>query len=207
MALKRELNDDERLGLTAEEIKHAERYLRKYKTKGIIGEIKSLKLFELYMIGTSFTELHKQYPEFPIGQIILTAALRGWAQDREKMQHTLRDRVKAKVVKSVIEQVDFLTSMLSVVNAEHIHKMREYIVDPTLPKPDLRIESIKEYKEVMESLTKLIQGANGSGKAATLCDAITSLIHCSPASTSSPKLDALLYPTLSRSSFAVETSK
>lgn len=174
MALKRELNEDERFGLTAEEIKHAEKYLRKYKTKGIISEVNSLKLFELYMIGTSFSELHKQFPEFPVGQIILTCALRGWAMDRERMQHTLRDRVKAKVVKSVIEQVDFLTSMLSVANAEHIQKMREYIIDPNTTKPDLRIESIKEYKEVMESLTKLIQGANGQGKAATLFDAIIS---------------------------------
>ena len=165
MALKRSFTDEEKFGLTEEETKRAEKYLRKHKTAGAVSEAESMKLYELFMIGTSFYEIHQQFPQYPVDQIILTAALRGWVRDREKMMGSLRERVQAKVVKSVIEQVDFLTSMLSVVNAEHLEEMRAYVIDPTNnPKPSIRVESIKEYKDVVETLSKLVAGAAGDKK-------------------------------------------
>jgi len=166
MALKRSFNDSEKFGLSTREIEIGEKYLRKHKTAGAIEEVASLKLYELFLIGSSFHEIHQQFPQFLVEQIILTAALRKWGMDREKMQSTLRDRVRAKVVKSVIEQVDFLTSMLSVANTEHIEEMRRYILDATgaTPKPQLRIKSIKDYKEVTDTLGKIVQGATPSAK-------------------------------------------
>ena len=160
MALKRNFNDDERYGLTEEEIKMGEKYLRKNKTAGAIPESESLKLFELYLIGQTFSEIARQFPQYEVERIIMTAALRGWSKDRDKMQHTLRDRVRAKVVKSVLEQVDFLTSMLSVSNVEHLAEMHKYMMDPiNNPKPAMRISNIKEYKEVSETLYKIVAGA------------------------------------------------
>ena len=165
MALKRSLNDEERFGLTEEEIKYAEKFLRKYKTAGAVPDIESIKLYELLMVGCSFQEIQQQHPQYPLPKIILTAALKGWLRDRDKMMGSLRDRVQAKVVKSVIEQVDFLTTMLSVVNAEHMDIMRKYILDPVNnPKPDMRVENIKEYKETVETLHKLVAGATGANK-------------------------------------------
>ena len=168
MALKRSLTDHERYCLTQQEIKSAEKYLRKHKTAGRIKEPESLKLLEMYLIGHTFTEIHQQFPQYEMGKIILTAALAGWPHDRDKMQHSLRDRVQAKVVKSVIEQVDFLTTLLSVNNAERMDAMRKYISDPdNNVKPNLTIESIKEYKEVVETLYKIIAGATPGSKSKT----------------------------------------
>lgn len=165
MALKRRFNEEERLGLTEEEIKLGEKYLRKYKTAGAISDMEAIKLYEMYMIGCSFNEINTQYPQYPVAKIILTAALRGWCRDREKMMGSLRDRVQAKVVKSVIEQVDFLTTMLSATNTEHIEKMRKYIQDPSNnPAPDITPKSIKEYKDVVETLHKLVAGATSNNK-------------------------------------------
>lgn len=165
MALKRRFSDDEKFGLTEEEVKVAEKYLRKYKTAGAISEIDSIKLYELYMVGCSFHEINQQHPEYPLAKIVLTAALRGWARDREKMMGSLRDRVQAKVVKSVIEQVELLTTMLTVTNVEHMDAMRKYIIDPTNnPAPNMRIQSIKDYKEITETLQKLVAGATGANK-------------------------------------------
>ena len=164
MALKRDFNDDEKFGLTQREIELGEKYLRKHKTAGAIDEIEALKLYEMYLIGNSFHEIQQQFPQYDVGQIILTAALKKWGMDREKMQGTLRDRVRAKVVKSVIEQVDFLTSMLSVANVEHVDEMRKYIIDPNNPKPSLRIKSIKDYRAVTETLGKIVQGATPGAK-------------------------------------------
>lgn len=165
MALKRKFNEDERYGLTQEEIKMGEKYLRKHKTAGKIPDPQALKLFEMYLIGHSFYEIQQQFPQYEVDRIIMTAALNKWATDRDNMMHTLRDRVQAKVVKSVIEQVDFLTTLLSVNNAEHMDKMKKYIIDPSNnPAPDMRVESIKEYKEVVDTLYKIVAGSTSGSK-------------------------------------------
>jgi hypothetical protein len=163
MALKKHLTDEEKHGLSEEEIKLATRWLRKHKTAGALTDIDAAKLFEMYLLGDSLSKIAQQFPQYPIGQICLTASLRGWARDRDKMMHTLQDRVRAKVVKSVLEQVDFLTAMLSVSNAEHLEAMVKYAQDPiNNPKPSMRIESIKEYKDVAETLYKIVAGASGA---------------------------------------------
>jgi hypothetical protein len=163
--LKKKLTDEERYGLSEEEIKLAEKYLRKHKTAGALKELEAAKLFELYLLGESLSKIAQQFPQYPLGQVTLTAALRGWAHDRDKMMHTLQDRVRAKVVKSVLEQVDFLTAMMSVVNAEHLESMMKYCQDPVNnPKPALRIGNVKEYKDVAETLYKIVSGATPSAK-------------------------------------------
>jgi hypothetical protein len=160
MALKTQLTEEEKYGLSEEEILLARRYLRKHKTAGALKDLEAAKLFELYLLGESIAKIAQQFPQYPIGQVALTAALRGWARDRDKMQHTLKDRVRSKVVKSVLDQVDFLTSMMAVANAEHMETMNKYAKDPiNNPKPSLRIETIKEYKEVAETLYKIVAGA------------------------------------------------
>ena len=90
MALKKHLTDDEKYGLSEEEIKLATKYLRKHKTAGILSEVDSAKLFELYLLGESLAKIAQQFPQFPVGQITLTAALKKWAHDRDKMMHTLK---------------------------------------------------------------------------------------------------------------------
>lgn len=175
MALKTRFYEDERVGLSAEDILIGEKYLRKNKTEAMIPEDESLKLYELFLMGHTPSEINKQYPQYSVGQIILTAACRRWGIDRESMQHTLRDRVRAKVVRSVLEQVDFMSYMLSVANAEHIESMMAYVRDPiNNPKPLLRIKSIKDYKEVSEQLTKIVQSStpNSANKNSPLYDAL-----------------------------------
>ena len=170
MALKKRLTDEERYGLSEEEIKLAEKYLRKHKTAGALRELEAAKLFELYLLGESLSKITQQFNQYQLGQVVLTAALRGWAHDRDKMMHTLQDRVRAKVVKSVLEQVDFLTAMMSVTNAEHLEVMIKYCQDPiNNPKPTMRVTNIKEYKDVAETLYKIVSGATaGKGKSPML---------------------------------------
>jgi hypothetical protein len=126
------------------------------------------------MIGCSFVEIHNQYPQYPIDQVILTAALNKWPHDRERMLSSLKDRVQSRVVKSVLEQVDFLTTLLSVVNTEHLEEMKAYIQDPDNNKrPDIRVQSIKDYKEVAETLAKLVAGSSGAGNRSAMFDALS----------------------------------
>jgi hypothetical protein len=165
MALKKNLTDEEKHGLTEEEVKLATKYLRKNKTAGALQDLEAAKLYEMFLLGDSITKIAQQFPQYPVGQIALTAALRGWPKDRDRMLHTLQDRVRAKVVKSVLEQVDFLTTMMSVANAEHLEAMIKYIQDPlNQAKPSMRVTNIKEYKDVAETLYKIVAGATGGPK-------------------------------------------
>lgn len=185
MALKRNFSDEEKIGLSHQEVEIGEKYLRKNKTAGAIDNVPALRLYEMYLIGSSFHEINQQFPQYELGQIILTAALNKWGSDRDKMQGTLRDRVRAKVVKSVIDQVDFLTSMLSVASAEHLKQMQSYYIDPEQePVPSLRIKSIKEYKEVTETLAKIVQGATPNAKNNSMSPMFDAL---SPGTPSKPK--------------------
>ena len=179
MALKKNLSDQEKYGLTEEEVKLATKYLRKHKTAGALQDLEAAKLYEMYLLGDSISKIAQQFPQYPVGQIALTAALRGWPKDRDKMLHTLQDRVRAKVVKSVLEQVDFLTAMMSVANAEHLEAMIKYVQDPiNNPKPSMRVTNIKEYKDVAETLYKIVAGATGGGtkdkNKSPMFDALTS---------------------------------
>lgn len=185
MALKRSFTEEEKVGLSNQEVEIGERYLRKHKTAGSIDNVKALRLYEMYLIGSSFHEIEQQFPQYELGQIILTAALNKWGMDRERMQGSLRERVKAKVVKSVIDQVDFLTGMLSVATAEHMNQMRKYAVDPDNEAvPPLRIKTIKEYKEVVETLAKIVQGATPNAKNNNMSPMFDALSSDSPESTS-----------------------
>jgi len=164
--IKYDFTPEERYGLTQEEYKVGRLFLRKHKTAGKIPPVEAGPLFELYMIGYTFSEIAQQYPQYPLGKIILTACLGKWALDREKMASTLRDRVRAKVVKTVLEQVDFMSLLLAVNNAENVEKMRKYVMDPkNNPKPDFAIDSMKDYKEVMELFHRFLLGStNVKGK-------------------------------------------
>ena len=192
MALKRHLSLDEQFGLTEEEIKISEKFLRKNKTAGAVPDSESMKLYELFMLGYSFNEIQQQYPQYLVAQVILTAALRGWSKDRDKMMGSLRDRIQAKVVKSIIEQVDFLTTMLSVTNVQHMDVMRKYILDPANnPIPAINVQNIKEYKEVAETLHKLVAGVStSSNKKSAMMDALTAPIKTEKLETERPPSQA-----------------
>lgn len=166
MAYKRNLSDEEAKGFTAEERNVAEKYLRKYTTKGIVSdEATYFKMYEMFLVGYSFHEIHMQYRNHEVGQIALTAAIKGWQADREKMTTSLAELVQAKVVRAVMEQVDMLTTMLSVTNAEHLQTMRNFIADPANnPAPQFKINDIKDYKTVAETLQKLVAGSTSDNK-------------------------------------------
>lgn len=162
MALKTNLTEAEKYGLSEEEIKLATRWLRAHKTAGAIPDLEAAKLFELYLLGEPLVKLAQNFPQYPLGQIAFTAAYKEWPKDRDRMMSTLKDRVQAKVVKSVLDQVDFLTSMMAVANAEHLDAMAKYVKDPVnTPKPALRITSIKDYKDITDTLLKIVTGATG----------------------------------------------
>lgn len=154
--LKKRLNADEKYGLSADHIVLAEKYLRLHKTAGALSKQEAIPLYELFLLGYSIDDLNRKYPQYPVGKIALTAALNSWVKDREKLANSVYDRIKARIVRSTVEQVEFLTDMISVSATENTEEMRKYLADPTkTPPPQMRIKNIKEYQQVIEMLVKV----------------------------------------------------
>jgi hypothetical protein len=190
--LKKKLTPDEKVGLSDDEARQAERYLKKFRTKSIINEMEALPMMQLYMIGTSFTDIHNQYPDYPLPRILLTAALKKWGLNRSKLMGSLKDRVQAKVVKTLVDSVDFTSMLLQVAVTEHLEEMRAYIQDPkNNPLPSLRIQSMKDFDSVLGSLQKLMNTANpeakGKSGAPNLLTSLEQPKSLAPKETKAPK--------------------
>ena len=79
--------------------------------------------------------------------------------------------------------------MLSVANVEHLEEMRRYILDANSPKPSLRISSIKDYKEVTDTLSKIVQGATPNAKNNSMSPMFDALAPNNPKSIEKKKDD------------------
>ena len=156
--LKKRLSAEEKYGLTGDQIVEAEKYLRQYKTAGAINKQEATPIYEMFLLGYSFDELAVKFPKYSRSKITLTAALHGWAKDREKLANSIYDRIKTRIVRSTVEQVEFLTDMIAVSSAENSEEMRKYLEDPKKnPLPAMRIKSFKEYQQVIEMLSKVTE--------------------------------------------------
>lgn len=172
--LKKRLNAEERYGLSFDQVREAEKYLRQHKTAGAMGKQEAMPVYELFLLGYSLEDLSRKFPQYSLGKITLTAALNGWVKDREKLANSIYDRIRARIVKSTVEQVEFLTDMVSVSTTENMEEMRKYLQDPSkAPPPQMRIKSLKEYQQVIEMLAKVADSVR---------------VLAAPAETDQPKL-------------------
>lgn len=187
--LKKRLNAEERYGLTFDQIREAEKYLKQYKTAGALNPQEALPLYELYLLGYSMEDLNRKFPQYPLGKIALTAALNEWHKDREKLASSVYDRIRARIVRSTVEQVEFLTDMISVSTTENVEEMRRYLQDPSKsPPPDMRIKSLKEYSQVIEMLSKVADSVRALATPAGQAEA------AKPGALKASKTKALLKP-------------
>lgn len=158
MALKKRLNASEQYGLTFDQVKEAERYLRAHKTAGILNDQEGMPLMELYLLGYTFEDIHQRYPNVAMGKILLTAALKGWVKHREHLASSVFDRIKARIIKSTVDQVELLTDMITVYAKEASEETAKYLKDPKgNPLPNQRIHSLKEFQVVAQSLADIAE--------------------------------------------------
>jgi hypothetical protein len=156
--MKKRLSADERYGLTDEQVNEAEKYLRKHGEQGIPHKQDVAPMHEMSILGYSFEDVRKSYPSMDMGQLILAAAVYGWAKDRDTVANSVLDRIKTRIVRSTVEQVDLLSGLISVYNVETNEQIRLYLQDPqNNPLPSNRIANIKELKSVVEMLAEVTE--------------------------------------------------
>lgn len=163
---KTHFTDQEALGLSPDEKDKAEKWMRANFTSTQC-ETKDLpSLFEMYMLGYTFPDIQKEFPKYDVRQITMTAALHKWGAQKESMKASIQNRVQQKISKAVMEQVDFLTTLFDVAAIDNLQEMKAYVQDPNnAPKPKMAISSLKEYKEAVDMLSKVLNSINTAATA------------------------------------------
>lgn len=161
---KKTLTPKEKYGLSNDQVAEAERYLKKYKTTGILNKHDAMPMYELYILGYTLEDISRRFPSIPYGKLLLTAALSQWPKDREVVATSLYDRIRTRIIRSTVEQVEFLTDMISVSNVETSEEVRKYLSDPVNnPPPSFRIKTIKDYQQVIDMLAQVAESVKGMG--------------------------------------------
>ena len=154
---RKRLSSEEREGLDPKALKLADAYFAS-KGDSPFLDVEVAAAVEAFLVGYSLHEVADRYPNLDRAKLCYTAAVQRWHHKRQEVASSIYDRVKAKLIRSVVEQVDFMTDMLSVASIESKETMAAYIKDPVNnPPPANRIRSLKDYKSAIDSLTQLTE--------------------------------------------------
>ncbi len=155
--IKSKWDEEERRGLTQEEIRISELWLVDHRLHTRVSKVDSLPMYELYLKGTTLKELSRKYPQFEYERIILAAVLDDWFSERESAMDVVKKAVTEKVVTSMVNQVNLLSSMVEIAGKEWQEEMDKYLENPQLnPKPSVRINNLKDLAQVQEMMGKAV---------------------------------------------------
>lgn len=121
----------------------------------------SAGLFELYLNGRSLHEIHSQFTQYGLGQIVHAAVEGGWNDQRSTYLAGLMDRAKGRALQSAAESVEFIADAMAAAHKKHGAALRAYLVSGN--PNDLGafgIGSLKQYKDLVEILMK-VTGQDG----------------------------------------------
>lgn len=116
----------------------------------------SARLYELWLQGSTLEQILELNPGLNKG-VVLRARVEGlWDERRETYLADLMSNAQDRVKLVALESVNFMGLLLAVANKQHGEKLRRYLQTGD-PKElgAFDIQSIKQYKEVIEMLTKI----------------------------------------------------
>ena len=166
----RRIKEEEKYGLNEIEIQIAQKQLA-YNGVGrsLLSEKEAAKCFEMFILGYNFIEISEQIGvEYP--KLIFTASYNKWCKRREDNVEQFKDRIKIKMAKTIVDQVDYISMLFEVNNLENMKAMKGYLKDPdNSPLPNMRITSFKDYKDLIEMINKMYtSAANMTSKTADM---------------------------------------
>lgn len=122
------------------------------------------KLFVLFLSGKSCQEIQESNQQFSLGQVIYCRLLGEWDNRYNAYLTELLNNTMKRLQTVTLETIGFLCDLISVANAEHGEKIRNYI--KTKNPEDLgglQITTLNGYKNAIELLQK-ITGQDGQKK-------------------------------------------
>jgi hypothetical protein len=114
------------------------------------------QLFNLYLNGSSCEEIQRLNPNFSLGMIARAKVDGLWDERREAHVRELLETVRERVQQVQLESVSFTADLLASANKMFGDRLKRYIQtgDPN-ELGDLKIDSLKQYKDAVDLLLKL----------------------------------------------------
>lgn len=140
----------------------------------------ALGMYELYLNGHSFEEIQKvnkrKGSTFELGQIVDAGIRYEWAARRRDHQQDLFDSIALKVRQTQVESVSFTADLISAAHKQYGERLKSYLQSgDENDLGDLKIQSMKMYREAVDMLMKLTgQEAEKSKAGGTQVNVITS---------------------------------
>lgn len=159
-----------RQSLTAEENKALEKFLANQNQGGSITRALSAdlqeQLFQLYVNGTSITEIARINPNLSLGQIVHAAVEYKWKETKDAYVEAAIQRNRERLPQMLAESVEYISDMVAATHKLNGKKIKLYL--QTGDEDYLQgigLGNFKAYKELIDAVAKLSSvGSNGGGK-------------------------------------------
>ncbi len=140
--------------LTKEEARAYRIYMAK-KDPPLAPQIQA-QLFNLYLNGASCEEIQRLNPNLSLGMIVRARVEGLWDDQRQRYLDSLFSAVRERVQQVQMESVMLTADMLAAANKMFGDKLKKYIqTDDPRELGELRIDSLKQYRDAVELLMKL----------------------------------------------------
>jgi len=116
----------------------------------------SARLYELWLQGSTIEQIVELNPGLNKGAVMRARVEGLWDERRETYLAELMSNAQDRVKLVALESVNFMGLLLAVANKQHGEKLRRYLqTGDSAELGNFDIQSIKQYKEVVEMLTKI----------------------------------------------------
>jgi hypothetical protein len=159
-------------GLTEDEAKQ----LAKYNESGRQGvsRLNVDALRTLYNVGYSCQEIHNNFPEYPLGAILLARVQQNWDEKREEHRKQLEMEILKTVKNARMESVKLVADLINATQVSWKQQLMTYLANPEKEKiPEFLPKTLHQFTALANSLKDLTEtdknvkndtpGANGGG--------------------------------------------
>lgn len=143
--------------LTSDEAKELENW-REHKNKPSLAPALSVRLFELFLNGSSCEEIVKlNNGVYTLGQVLEARVRDQWDDKKDRYLADLYGGVLDRVKQTQIEAVGFTSDLLAVAHKQFGQKLKKYLQngDETELKDVVSLGSLQGYSKAIEILLKL----------------------------------------------------
>jgi hypothetical protein len=130
--------------------------LEKYQGKPGLAITTQAQFFELFLNGASCDEIHRLNPNFPFGAIVRARIEGLWDLRKDTIVAQALDSVRERVEQTQIAMIEFNADLVNAAHKQFGDRLKKYIqTGDEAVLGDLKIESLKQYRDVVEMWIKL----------------------------------------------------
>lgn len=143
-------------GLTEEE----SRQLIKYNENGRPGvaKLKVDALQALYNVGYTCSEINEQFPEYPLGAILLARVQQNWDDKRNEYRKSLEKEIVGSIKNARVESVKMVADLIAATNIHWKAELMRFLANPSKEKaPEFLPKNMHQYGNLASLLKDLTE--------------------------------------------------